>query len=57
MPFPRKWIWILHHGSVWSALGDFVAVIDPLADDIGFLPEMLDKATCGADVVFVLNEQ
>lgn len=40
-----------------SALGDFVAVIDPLNDDIGFLPEMLDKAVCGADVVFANNER
>lgn len=40
-----------------NALGDFVTVIDPLADDIGFLPEMLDKAVRGADVVFVNNEQ
>ena len=40
-----------------NALGDFVAVIDPLADDIGFLPEMLDKAVIGADVVFANNEQ
>ncbi|CUJ00736.1 glycosyltransferase [Achromobacter xylosoxidans] len=38
-----------------NALGDFVAVIDPLADDIGFLPEMLDKAVSGADVVFAAN--
>lgn len=40
-----------------NALGDFVAVIDPLADDIGFLPEMLDKAVSGADVVFANNEE
>jgi glycosyltransferase involved in cell wall biosynthesis len=40
-----------------NALGDFVAVIDPLADDIGFLPEMLDKAVSGADVVFAHNQQ
>lgn len=39
-----------------NALGDFVAVIDSLADDIGFLPEMLDKAVSGADVVFANNE-
>ena len=30
-----------------NALGDFVAVIDPQLDDIGFLPEMLDKAVMG----------
>lgn len=40
-----------------NALGDFVAVIDPLADDIAFLPEMLDKAVTGADVVFANNCQ
>ena len=40
-----------------NALGDFVAVIDPLTDDIHFLPEMLDKAVSGADVVFASNEQ
>ena len=40
-----------------NALGDFVAVIDPLSDDIGFLPEMLDKAVSGADVVFAHNKQ
>ena len=40
-----------------NALGDFVAVIDPLADDIDFLPEMLDKAVSGADVVFANNHQ
>lgn len=40
-----------------SALGDFVAIIDPLADDIYFLPKMLDKAVKGADVVFANNRQ
>ena len=40
-----------------NALGDFVAVVDPLLDDIGFLPEMLDKAVMGADVVFANNQQ
>ena len=40
-----------------NALGDFVCVVDPLADDLGFLPEMLDKAVRGADVVFASNEQ
>jgi glycosyltransferase involved in cell wall biosynthesis len=40
-----------------NALGDFVAVIDPFNDDISFLPEMLDKAVRGADVVFANNEQ
>lgn len=40
-----------------NALGDFVAVIDPLTDDIEFLSEMLDKAVGGADVVFANNQQ
>jgi glycosyltransferase involved in cell wall biosynthesis len=40
-----------------NALGDFIAVIDPLADDIHFLPEMLDKAVHGAEVVFATNAQ
>lgn len=40
-----------------NALGDFVAVIDPLENDVGFLPEMLDNAVCGADIVFARNEQ
>jgi glycosyltransferase involved in cell wall biosynthesis len=40
-----------------NALGDFVAVIDPLLDDIAFLPEMLDKAVSGTDVVFANNKQ
>ncbi len=40
-----------------NALGDFVAVIDPLVDNISFLPQLLDKALEGADVVFAQNEQ
>ncbi|QOL51474.1 glycosyltransferase [Massilia litorea] len=40
-----------------NALGDFVAVVDPLEDDIAFLPQMLDKAVSGADVVFARNRQ
>jgi polyisoprenyl-phosphate glycosyltransferase len=40
-----------------NALGDFVVVIDPLLDDIVFLPKMLDHAVSGADVVFAANEQ
>jgi hypothetical protein len=40
-----------------NALGDFVAVIDPLTDDIGFLSKMLDKAVSGADVVFANNKK
>jgi len=40
-----------------NALGDFIAVIDPMADDIAFLPKMLDKALTGNDVVFANNKQ
>jgi len=40
-----------------NALGDFVAVLDPMSDDIAFLPEMLDKAMLGADVVFARNAE
>ncbi|MDX1915671.1 MAG: glycosyltransferase [Methylophilus sp.] len=39
-----------------SALGDFIAVIDPLVDDFAFIPEMLDKAVSEADVVFANNK-
>lgn len=39
-----------------SALGDFVAVVDPSLDDLGMLPRMLDHAVRGADVVFCENE-
>ncbi len=40
-----------------NALGDFVVVIDPLSDDIQFIPQMLDQAVRGADVVFANNAQ
>lgn len=40
-----------------NALGDFVAVLDPMTDDIAFLPTMLESAICGADVVFADNAQ
>jgi len=40
-----------------NALGDFVAVVDALADDTAFLPEMLEHAVSGADVVFASNLQ
>ncbi len=39
-----------------NAIGDFVAVIDPFTEEIGFLPEMLDKSVSGADVVFANND-
>jgi polyisoprenyl-phosphate glycosyltransferase len=40
-----------------NALGDFVVVLDPLLDDIAFLPQMLEKAVEGVDVVFANNKQ
>ena len=40
-----------------NALGDFVAIIDPMIDDIAFLPQMLDAAVKGADVVFANNSR
>jgi polyisoprenyl-phosphate glycosyltransferase len=39
-----------------NALGDFVAVLNPPADDAGFLPAMLERAAGGADVVFASND-
>ncbi|MEY4754932.1 MAG: hypothetical protein RJA44_2607 [Pseudomonadota bacterium] len=38
-----------------NALGDFVAVLDPVADDPAFLDDMLKEALAGADVVFARN--
>lgn len=40
-----------------NALGDFVAVIDPAADSVSFLPNLLERALDGADVVFAANQQ
>lgn len=40
-----------------SALGDFVAIIDPMVDDIHVLPDMLDQSVSGADIVFAGNEK
>jgi glycosyltransferase involved in cell wall biosynthesis len=38
-----------------NALGDFIAIIDPMTDDIGFLPNMLEHVVRGSDVVFASN--
>jgi hypothetical protein len=38
-----------------NALGDFVAIVDPLSDDVTFLPEMLERVVSGVDVVFAEN--
>ncbi|MBU0538659.1 MAG: glycosyltransferase [Gammaproteobacteria bacterium] len=40
-----------------NALGDFIAVFDPLVDDIDFLPIMIESAVGGMDVVFASNKQ
>lgn len=41
--------------GVENALGDYVAVVDIMSDDIHFLPAMLSRAAEGADVVFAKN--
>lgn len=38
-----------------NALGDYMAILDPLKDDISFLPEMLAQTSTGAEVVFAKN--
>lgn len=40
-----------------NALGDYHVVIDPLTDDVAFLPQMLDRAVEGFDIVFANNQQ
>ena len=43
--------------GVERSLGDFVVVIDPMQDNIGFVPTMLQQAVQGCDVVFARNLQ
>jgi glycosyltransferase involved in cell wall biosynthesis len=43
--------------GIESALGDFVAIINPFEDDVAYLPDMVNKAVSSADVVFAVNEQ
>jgi polyisoprenyl-phosphate glycosyltransferase len=38
-----------------NALGDFIAVIDPMTDDFRYIATMLDQAVNGADAVFARN--
>jgi glycosyltransferase involved in cell wall biosynthesis len=38
-----------------NALGDFITVINPAIDSISFLPNMLEYAVKGTDVVFAAN--
>ncbi|WP_350029566.1 MULTISPECIES: glycosyltransferase [unclassified Caballeronia] len=42
--------------GVEHSLGDYVAIIDPLLDQIDFIGEMLRTASEGADVVLAVNE-
>jgi glycosyltransferase involved in cell wall biosynthesis len=41
--------------GIENALGDVIAVIDPLVDNVELLSEMLNKAVSGFDVVFSKN--
>jgi polyisoprenyl-phosphate glycosyltransferase len=41
--------------GVENALGDYVGVFDPHEDDIAFIPNMLEEAVKGTDVVFATN--
>ncbi|MDR5831960.1 glycosyltransferase [Caballeronia sp. LP006] len=40
-----------------NALGDFVAAIDPMLEDISVVEAMLEKAVTGVDIVLANNEQ
>lgn len=42
--------------GVENALGDYVAVFDPVREDPGYLATMIAAATAGADVVFAENQ-
>ena len=42
--------------GIESALGDFVASVDPTTEDFEFLGAMMKEAVGGADVVFARNE-
>jgi len=42
--------------GVESAIGDYVAVLDPLREDARFLATMIEAGADGADVVFAENE-
>ncbi|MDR3396774.1 MAG: glycosyltransferase [Pandoraea sp.] len=51
---------VSYETAAWAgaehALGDFVALIDPLCDDVSMLAPMLAKATTGYEVVFARNQ-
>lgn len=40
-----------------NSIGDYVVLLDPLVDDIKFVPEMLYKSVSGFEVVFANNKQ
>ncbi|KXU90974.1 glycosyl transferase [Paraburkholderia monticola] len=40
-----------------NALGDFVAVVDPMTDDVHLIPQMLEKSMDGIDMVLATNQQ
>lgn len=40
-----------------NALGDFIAVVDPMMDDVAFLRTMIEQSVSGADAVFAMNLQ
>lgn len=42
--------------GIENALGDFVVVFNPAEDDLSVLPDMLEKAVSGSDVVFASNQ-
>ena len=39
-----------------NSLGDFVVAIDPMTENVDILPQMIELALSGADVVFAKNE-
>lgn len=42
--------------GIENALGDFAVVYNPRDDDLSILPQMLEKAVTGSDVVFASNQ-
>ena len=44
-----------HWPGIENSLGDYLAVADPLEDGVSKIPEMLEKAVSGFDVVFAVN--
>lgn len=41
--------------GIENALGDYVVVVDPMAEDVGFVEQMIDAALQGSAVVFARN--